>query len=211
MSLDTEAPRSGTLFVIAAASGTGKTSLLSAVLDALPEIKLSISYTTRAPRRGEVHAQHYFFIDQPRFDDMIREGAFLEHARVFGKSYGTAKATVVDALGAGQDIVLEIDWQGAAQIREQIPDCRSIFILPPSRATLLGRLQDRGKDSAEEIERRLAEAKEEMSHCRDFDYLVINDHFDQAAQELIHIFSACRLASAKQAARHSQLLEDLLA
>lgn len=210
MTLDTDAPRAGTLFVIAAASGTGKTSLLSAVLAALPKIQLSISYTTRAPRSGEVDGQHYFFIDQTRFDAMIEEGAFLEHARVFGKSYGTARSTVVDALGAGEDIVLEIDWQGAAQIREQIPDCRSIFILPPSRSTLLGRLQGRGKDSAQEIERRLAEAKEEMSHCGDFDYLVINDNFDQAVQELIHIFSACRLASAKQAARHADLIKDLL-
>ena len=211
MNQPTEASRAGTLFVLAAASGTGKTSLVAAALDALPEIKLSISYTTRAPRSGEVHAEHYFFVDQTQFDDMVAEDAFLEHASVFGKSYGTAKATVDDALRQGQDIILEIDWQGAAQIRQQVPDCKSIFILPPSRSTLLSRLRGRGKDSDEEIARRLAEAKEEMSHCREFDFLVINDQFDQAVSELVQIFSACRLATTKQAVRHSALIDDLLA
>lgn len=200
----------GTLFVIAAASGTGKTSLVAKVLHAIPDITLSVSYTTRAPRSGEEDGRHYYFVDQDRFDKMQGQDAFLEYARVFGKSYGTSRATVLDALEAGKDVLLEIDWQGAAQIRQQMPDCRSIFILPPSRATLLNRLQRRGQDSKTEIARRLAEAKEEMSHCDEFDYLVVNDDFEQAVIDLIHIFSASRLARKHQIVRLSSLIKDLL-
>ena len=178
------ATRRGRLFVIAAPSGAGKTSLVRALMQREPGLRFSISYTTRRQRPNEVHGRDYFFVGREEFDRMAEAGQFLEHATVFGNSYGTARAQVEQSLESGQDLILEIDWQGARQIRGALPECCSIFILPPSRAELERRLRGRGTDTEEVIVRRLGEAAEDMGHWREFDYVVVNDSFDRALDEL---------------------------
>lgn len=200
----------GMLYIIAAPSGGGKTSLVSALLESDKRIKLSTSYTTRPPRTGEVDGVNYHFIDEARFHQMVGEGAFLEHAEVFGRYYGTAQASVTELLQQEIDVILEIDWQGAQQVRRQMPTCRSIFIVPPSREELERRLRNRAQDSEEVIARRTREAVEEMSHYGEFDYLVVNDGFDTARDDLQAIFRSRRLEMAVQSqvlvAQLSQLL-----
>ena len=201
----------GTLFVVAAPSGAGKSSLVNAVLAREPGIVLSISFTSRAPRPGERHAQHYHFVDRAEFERMIAAGDFFEHALVHGDYKGTARQSVQPQLAAGKDVLLEIDWQGARQVREKVPDSVSVFILPPSREALQTRMRNRGQDSEETIAKRLAAAREEMSHHDEFDYVIVNEHFDAAAAELRAIFVAHRLRRPVQARRHERLIASLLA
>jgi guanylate kinase len=201
---------SGTLFIVAAPSGAGKSSLVNAVLAKEPGIALSISFTSRAPRPGERHAQHYHFVSKPEFERMIAGGDFFEHALVHGDYKGTARQSVEPQLAAGKDVLLEIDWQGARQVRRQMPECVSVFILPPSRDALETRMRNRGQDSDEVIARRLAAAREEMSHYAEFDYVIVNEHFDAAAAELRAIFVAHRLRLPAQQRRHERLIGDLL-
>jgi guanylate kinase len=174
----------GKLFVIAAPSGAGKTSLVSSLLAARPGLKVSVSHTTRKARATEVEGRDYYFVTPPQFRQLIGQNAFLEHAQVFDNFYGTGAAQVRDKLAAGNDVLLEIDWQGARQVRRAMPDSTSIFILPPSRAALEQRLRERRTDSAETIARRLADASSDMSHYDEFDYVVVNDRFERAAAEL---------------------------
>ena len=181
------ADRRGRLFVIAAPSGAGKTSLVRALMQREPGLSFSISYTTRSQRPNEVHGRDYFFVSRDEFDRMAQARQFLEQATVFGNSYGTARAQVEQSLASGQDLILEIDWQGAQQIRAALPECCSIFILPPSRAELERRLRGRGTDTEEVIIRRLGEAADDMAHWREFDYVVVNDVFDRALDELSEI------------------------
>jgi len=176
--------RRGRLFVIAAPSGTGKTSLVRALMEREPGLRFSISYTTRPQRPTEQHGRDYFFVVKDEFERMVAAGEFLEHARVFDNCYGTARRQVEAALAAGQDLILEIDWQGAAQIRDALPECISIFILPPSRPELERRLRGRGTDAEEVIQRRLRDAASDMTHWREFDYVVVNDEFARALAEL---------------------------
>jgi guanylate kinase len=182
--LSNGASRRGRLFVIAAPSGAGKTSLVRALMEREPGLRFSVSYTTRAQRPNEVHGRDYFFVSRVEFDRMVAAGEFLEHATVFDNSYGTALAQVQESLAAGQDLILEIDWQGARQIRAALPECRTIFILPPSRPELERRLRGRGTDSEEVIQRRLRDAAGDMGHWREFEYVVVNDAFEQALAEL---------------------------
>jgi guanylate kinase len=175
------------LYVISAPSGAGKTSLVKALRERLPALRVSTSHTTRPPRPSEQDGREYFFVDNAEFNALVDDGAFLEHARVFDNQYGTSRDQLEDKLAAGHDVVLEIDWQGARQVRASLPDCRSIFILPPSREALRARLTGRQTDSPEVIERRLADAVEDMSHYREFDYVVVNDDFDNAVEDLVQI------------------------
>lgn len=200
----------GTLFIIAAPSGAGKSSLVNAVLANTPGITLSISYTSRAPRPGESHAQHYHFVSVEEFQRMIAAGEFFEHALVHGDYKGTARQSVEPQLAAGQDVLLEIDWQGARQVREKMPDALSVFILPPSRQALETRMRKRGQDSEEVIARRLAAAREEMSHYDEFDYLIVNEDFDTAVREMQSIFLASRQRRQVQEQRHAALITALL-
>ena len=200
----------GTLFVVAAPSGAGKSSMVNAVLAREPGIALSISYTSRAARPGERHAQHYHFVSKAEFEAMIAAGDFFEYALVHGDYKGTARQSVEPQLAAGKDVLLEIDWQGARQVRQQIPDALSVFILPPSTDTLETRMRNRGQDSEAVIAQRLAAAQEEMSHAPEFDYWIVNEHFDTAANELRSIFIAHRLRREAQARRHAALYEGLM-
>ncbi len=201
----------GTLFIVAAPSGAGKSSLVNAVLARMPGISLSISYTSRAPRPGERHAQHYHFIGVDEFQKMIVAGDFFEHALVHGDYKGTARQSVEPQLAADQDVLLEIDWQGARQVRAAMPEALSVFILPPSREALQARMRARGQDSEEVIVRRLAAAREEMSHYAEFDFVVVNEDFETAVTEMQAIFQASRLRRAAQAERHVGLIAGLLA
>lgn len=205
---------SGNLYVISAPSGAGKTSLTRKLVEQLNQtaqtVVFSISTTTRAARPGETHGVDYLYVDKSQFQEQIEHGAFLEHAEVFGNYYGTTRAQVESELQLGRDVILEIDWQGAEQVRKQAPDCISIFILPPSRPELERRLRTRGQDSDEVIEGRMREAVNEMSHHAEFDYLIINDDFELALSQLNAIFEANRLTQQGQAARHSQLVGSLL-
>ena len=176
--------RRGRLFVIAAPSGAGKTSLVRALMERVPALRFSISYTTRARRPTEVHGRDYFFVAPDEFSRMADAGEFLEHATVFDNSYGTSRDQVERSLSGGQDLILEIDWQGAAQVRRALPECVSIFILPPSRAELERRLRGRGTDAEAVIQRRLRDAASDMAHWREFDHVVVNDDFDRARGEL---------------------------
>jgi len=200
----------GNLFIITAPSGAGKTSLVRALLAADSQIKLSISYTTRKPRPGEVDGVDYYFVDEAQFLQMLGEGDFLESAEVHGARYGTSQMRVDTALQASNDVVLEIDWQGAAQVRSLYPQAISIFILPPSMEALQQRLTNRGQDSGEVIARRFAAAREEMSHVGEFDYVTINDKFEVALEDLQAIVRTQRLKRDKQLLRHEVLLQDLL-
>ena len=204
-------PLRGTLYIVAAPSGAGKSSLVNAVLARETGIALSISFTSRAPRPGERHAQHYHFVDKAEFESMIAAGDFFEHALVHGDYKGTARQSVEPQLAAGKDVLLEIDWQGARQVRQKMPDAISVFILPPSLDALQTRMRNRGQDSEETIARRLAAAREEMSHFDEFDFVIVNEHFDAAAAELRSIFVAHRLRQPDQAQRHAALIAELLA
>jgi guanylate kinase len=176
--------RRGRLFVIAAPSGAGKTSLVRALMEREPGLRFSISYTTRPQRPTEQHGRDYFFVVKDEFERMVAAGEFLEHARVFDNCYGTARRQVEEALAAGQDLILEIDWQGAGQVRRALPECISVFILPPSRPELERRLRGRGTDAEEVIQRRLRDAASDMTHWREFDYVVVNDEFARALAQL---------------------------
>lgn len=183
MTQSTLQPR-GQLFVVAAPSGTGKTSLVRALMQRLPSLRFSISYTTRAKRDTETHGRDYFFVDKPTFERMVAGGEFLEHATVYGNSYGTSRRQVEDILATGDNMLLEIDWQGAQQIARAMPERRAIFILPPSRAALEARLRGRKTDSEEVIARRLRESIADLSHWSEFDYVVVNDDFEHATSDL---------------------------
>ncbi len=174
----------GKLFVVAAPSGTGKTSLVRALMQRMPELRFSISYTTRKMRENERHEHDYFFVDKDTFERMTKDGQFLEYANVYGNSYGTSRAQVEQVLVAGENMLLEIDWQGAQQIARALPERRSIFILPPSREALESRLRGRKTDSDEVIARRLRASIEDLSHWSEFDYVVVNDDFERATNEL---------------------------
>ncbi len=199
----------GTLYVISAPSGAGKTSLVKALLESLDGIEVSVSHTTRAMRPGEVDGEDYHFVDAERFLAMVVEGDFLEHAQVFDNYYGTSRQAVQERLQRGHDVILEIDWQGARQVRKLFPDCRSIFILPPSKAALRERLTGRGQDSEAIIERRLRDAEADMSHYDEFDFVVVNDDFEQALAELRAIVVAQRLSLERQALRLRRLIREL--
>lgn len=202
----------GTLYIVSAPSGAGKTSLIKSILESGDaQLALSVSHTTRAPRPGEVHGRDYHFVDEARFRQMIVSGAFLEHARVFGNFYGTSLAAIEAQLATGQDVILEIDWQGARQVRKQLPESVGIFILPPSRNALRERLRGRGQDDTAVIERRMQEAVSEISHYGEYDYLVINDDFETARAELAAIFRSQHLRLQVQGRRHAALLDELLA
>jgi len=203
-------PLRGTLYIVAAPSGAGKSSLVNAVLARETGIALSISFTSRPPRPGERHAQHYHFVDKAEFERMIAAGDFFEHALVHGDYKGTARQSVEPQLAAGKDVLLEIDWQGARQVRAKMPDAISVFILPPSLDALQTRMRNRGQDTEEVIARRLAAAREEMSHYGEFDFVIVNEHFDAAAAELRSIFLAQRLRRPGQAQRHAALIQQLL-
>ena len=200
----------GTLYIVAAPSGAGKSSIVNAVLARDTDIALSISFTSRAPRPGERHAQHYHFISADEFKAMIRAGDFFEYAQVHGDWKGTARQSVEPQLAAGRDVLLEIDWQGAQQVRRHVPDAVGIFILPPSRPALEERMRKRGQDSEETIARRLAAAREEMSHYGEFEYVIVNEVFDTAVDEMCAIFTASRLRRAAQAQRHATMIDELL-
>ena len=200
----------GTLFIVAAPSGAGKSSLVNACLARDPHIRLSISFTSRAPRPGERHAEHYHFINAAEFERMVDAGDFFEHARVHGDWKGTARQSVEPQLAAGKDVLLEIDWQGARQVRQQVPEAVSIFILPPSTQALEQRMRNRGQDSEAVIARRLADAREEMSHHAEFDYIIVNEHFGTAVDEMCAILAAGRLRRDAQVQRHAGLIRTLL-
>ena len=201
---------SGTLYIVAAPSGAGKTTLVRLLLEGDDQIRLSISYTTRAPRPGEADGREYHFVDVPRFKAMIANDEFLEWAEVHGNYYGTSKKWIHDQLTAGHDVLLEIDWQGAQQVRQLFPAAVGIFILPPSLEELARRLRGRGTDADEVINRRLAAAQAEMRHVGEFDYVIINNHLQEALEELRAIARVPRLRYAAQQARHAELFAQLL-
>lgn len=203
-------PPPGLLFTVSAPSGAGKTSLVRALAKQDSNLRVSISHTTRPRRPTEQDGLNYHFIDREKFLRMAEQGGFLEHAQVFGHHYGTSAQEVRSARSEGWDLILEIDWQGAAQVRRKAPETIGIFVAPPSKALLRQRLVDRGEDSMEAIERRLAEARREMSHYREFDYLVINDDFDAALADLRAILAAERIKNAARSGRHRTILNDLL-
>lgn len=210
--LDTSGkPIEGTLFVVAAPSGAGKSTLVNALLEREPAISLSVSHTTRPPRVGETYGRHYYFVERAEFEREVAASVFLEHAEVHGNLYGTSRTRVQELLAQGRDVLLEIDWQGAEQIRRSKPDCVSVFILPPSRAELERRLRGRGSDSAEVIERRLRNSRGEIAHAHQFDYILVNDAFNQALADLQAIVRAVRLRSVLQWQRHEALIDELLA
>lgn len=201
---------SGNLYVVAAPSGAGKTTLVRLLLERAPDVQLSISFTTRAPRPGEQNGREYHFVAVDRFRQMISGDEFLEWAEVHGNFYGTSKTWISEQLAAGHDVLLEIDWQGAQQVRALFPEAIGIFILPPSMDELTRRLTGRGTDAAEVIERRLAAAQAEMRHVGEFDYVIINDQLDQALGDLLAVVRASRLGLRQQRARHAGLFAKLI-
>lgn len=202
--------QNGTLYTISAPSGAGKTSLVSALLRKMPNLQVSISHTTRPARPGEIDGVNYHFVSKASFEEMIRQHAFFEHAEVFGNFYGTSRHWVDKTLASGKDVILEIDWQGAAQIHRQLSGTVSIFVLPPAKNTLLDRLTQRGQDNADVIAQRIAQAKEEMSHYVDADYLIINDIFATALDELALIVNSGKLLRKNQQIQYQALLKELL-
>lgn len=196
----------GNIFVVTAPSGAGKTSLVRALLEVDQQVQLSISYTTRAPRPGEIDGKDYHFVDEKTFLEMLERGDFLESAQVYGNRYGTSQPWIESVIGSGADILLEIDWQGAAQVRRIFPEAIGIFILPPSLEVLTERLQGRGTDSAEVIARRLAAARDDIGHVEEFDYVIINDDFNTALQELLTVVRAQRLVATRQLQRHAGII-----
>jgi guanylate kinase len=203
--------RRGRLFVIAAPSGAGKTSLVRALMERDPSLRFSISYTTRKQRPTETDGKDYFFVSKDGFEAMVGHGEFLEHARVFDNYYGTARGPVEASLAAGQDLILEIDWQGAQQIRRALPECHSIFILPPSRDELERRLRGRGTDAEDVIRRRLRDAATDMTHWSEFDYVVVNDDFERALGDLHAIVQGRGEASQRGRAGLAELAASLTA
>ncbi|MFK4753011.1 guanylate kinase [Oceanobacter antarcticus] len=200
----------GTLFIFSAPSGAGKTSLVNALLKTMPYIGVSVSHTTRTPRPGEDNGIAYHFVNVDEFQQMIGEGAFLEHAQVFDNFYGTSQRWVESELAEGRDVILEIDWQGAQQVRKLMPEAVSVFIAPPSISALRQRLQGRGQDDAATINRRMRDAQSEMSHYGEYDYLIINDDFNNTLEELCAIVIARRHRIEAQQARHADTLTALL-
>lgn len=203
-------PRTGQLFVISAPSGAGKTSLVKALLAARTELVVSVSHTTRSPRAHEIDGRDYNFVTPAEFQRLASQGAFLEHAQVFDNYYGTGREQVSTRRTAGSNVLLEIDWQGARQVRQSVPDCVSIFILPPSRAVLEERLRARRSDSDAIIARRLADAAADMSHCLEFDYAIVNDRFEQAVAELLTIIDGRGAALTPNRPEISALLSSLV-
>jgi guanylate kinase len=201
----------GTLYIISAPSGAGKTSLVDALVRSQSDLKVSVSHTTRPRRPGEIDGTHYHFVDVATFQHMVAAGEFLEHAEVFGNYYGTSRAQVLASLDAGTDVILEIDWQGGRQVRASVEECVSIFILPPSRGELERRLRGRNQDSNGVIARRMQEAVKEMSHFREYDYVLVNDTFDDALADLRAIMRARRLRCSVQAQRLGRRVQELLA
>ncbi|MBU9820825.1 guanylate kinase [Rahnella sp. BCC 1045] len=203
----------GTLYIVSAPSGAGKSSLIQALLKTQPlyDTQVSISHTTRTERPGEKHGEHYFFVSKEEFREMIERDAFLEHAEVFGNYYGTSREAIEQVLASGVDVFLDIDWQGAQQIRKRMPQARSIFVLPPSKDELDRRLRGRGQDSEEVIAKRMAQAVAEMTHFAEYDYLIVNDDFDLALSDLKTIIRAERLRLSRQRLRHDGLITKLLA
>jgi guanylate kinase len=200
----------GTLYVISAASGAGKTTLVAAVLQHLSDVEVSVSHTTRPPREGEVDGVNYNFVDCEKFEAMLEAGDFFESASVFGNMYGTSRQLIQEQLLKGKDVILEIDWQGARQIRRLVSDCKSIYILPPSITALRERLTSRGQDDEAVIDKRMREAVSEMSHYAEFEYLVINDDFDEARDHLAAIIMSERMLFEHQQHKHADLLKELL-
>ena len=205
------------LFIIAAPSGCGKTSLVKALLESLSNLSVSVSHTTRKPRKAEIDGENYHFVSKERFGEMISNNDFVEHAEVFGNLYGTARSNIKEKLDANIDIILEIDWQGARQVRENMPDSISIFILPPSKNVLLQRLTDRAQDDDETISERMKNSESEMSHYDEFEYLVINDQFDSALNDLKAIIQDCgnnkkniEFSLENQISRHRYLFKELI-
>jgi guanylate kinase len=203
-------PGHGSLFIIAAPSGGGKTSLVNALLKRDPRLVLSISHTTRPTRPGETDGQHYHFIDEAEYKRMVDDGEFLEHAKVFDHYYGTSRNSVASQLQQGRDVILEIDWQGARQVRRVFPDCCMIFIIPPSLEALRKRLTGRGQDSAQVIQRRMRDAQAEISHWAEFDHLVVNDDFDMALEELAAVINDHRKGLPHKVNKNHQLLAQQL-
>lgn len=201
----------GTLYIVSAPSGAGKTSLVKALLDAQPQVRVSVSHTTRGIRPGEVDGVNYHFVSREEFVERLERDEFLEHAEVFGNLYGTSQRWLEQTLDEGYDLILEIDWQGAQQVRRLMPQARSIFILPPTQEALRQRLTNRGQDSDEVIDGRMREAVSEMTHYVEYDYLIINDDFTHALGDLQAIFRANRLLQGTQQQRFAGLLEQLLA
>ncbi|HGY9624073.1 guanylate kinase [Pseudomonas juntendi] len=201
---------SGTLYIVSAPSGAGKTSLVTALTKDDPKIRVSVSHTTRAMRPGEQHGVNYHFVQHEAFKALIEQGDFLEHAEVFGNFYGTSRSALQQTLEQGYDLILEIDWQGAQQVRKLMPEALSVFILPPSQQALRQRLDNRGQDSEAIIEGRMKEAVSEMQHYDEYDYVIINDDFDVALKELKAVFVANRLLLKKQQQRHEALLKQLI-
>lgn len=200
----------GILYTVSAPSGAGKTSLVNALVQSNPEVCVSVSHTTRAIRPGEEDGVNYHFVSRGEFDTMLDEGAFLEHARVFKNLYGTSRHWVMETLNAGLDVILEIDWQGAKQVREQLPDTVGVFILPPSLAALRQRLTGRGQDDEAVIQARMDEALNEISHYTDADYLIINDDFTTALAQFQALVTSQTLRLERQSQAHENLLRDLL-
>ena len=200
----------GTLYIVSAPSGAGKTSLVKALIDSMAQVRVSVSHTTRAMRPGEVDGVNYHFTSRDEFVEMLKQGDFLEHAEVFGNLYGTSHPWVKQTLANGYDLILEIDWQGAQQVRKLMPDAKSIFILPPTHKDLRQRLHNRGQDAEDVIDLRMQQAIAEMSHYVEYDYIVINDQFATALDDLKAIFRANQLRLESQQKRHTQLLCDLL-
>lgn len=200
----------GTLYIVSAPSGAGKTTLVDALVRTMPGLRVSVSHTTRPQRPGEIDGVHYHFVDTETFERMVAAGEFLEHARVFGNLYGTSRAQVEEMLAAGIDVILEIDWQGGRQVRQALPDSISIFILPPSRDELERRLRSRNQDSDSVIAQRMQEAVNEMSRFREYDYLIVNDTFDDALTDLKAIVRVRRLRCSVQAERLGRRMSELL-
>ena len=198
----------GSLFVVVAPSGAGKTSLVKRLLERESNIRLSISYTTRAPREGEAHGRDYHFVARAEFEKMIAAGDFLEHANVYGNYYGTSKRWIEKELDGDHDVLLEIDWQGARQLRGLFPHLVGIFILPPSLAELRRRLEGRAKDAPDAIEKRMASAREETSHVLEFEYIIVNESFDSALMDLSAVVRAARLSRARQSVRLKKLIHE---
>ncbi len=201
---------SGLLFVVSAASGTGKTSLVKALLERVNNLHVSVSHTTRGQRPGELDGVHYHFAQKEAFLELVEQGGFVEYAEVFGNYYGTAQTTVKEQLSKGHDVLLEIDWQGAEQVRKLFPESKQIFILPPSQFDLRQRLSNRGTDSVEVIEHRLGCAVEDMQQYSNFDYVIINDDFNKALHDLEAVIIANRLTLSQQANRHQELIMKLI-
>lgn len=200
----------GNLYVIAAPSGTGKTSLVNALVDTLQDIRASVSHTTRPRRANEMQSVHYYFIDKAEFESMIQHQDFFEYATIFDYYYGTSKRWVQETLAQGVDVILEIDWQGHQQIKHLFPQSVGIFILPPSLLALQSRLMKRNQDRPDIIKKRLADVQETVSHVHEFDYVIMNDDFDRALNDLTFIIEAGRLLQRRQANRFSQLIQELL-